>query len=185
MDKENQRVTISKRMMKEGLLRCLKHTEIDKLSISDLCRESGINRATFYHHYQLPKDVLLDIGWEHTMEIKRIFESNPRLPLEKRMTDCFRYIYDNRETLKILFSANADARFAEEVKNIFPWAWTNIIDLKKKYSLDNDEYRLFVASFSWSAYHIVREWIMEDIHKTPEEITELFLKIHSRDFYEK
>ena len=100
------------------------------------------------------------------------------------MTDCFRYIYDNRETLKILFSANADVRFAEEVKNIFPWAWTNIIDLKKKYSLDNDEYRLCVASFSWSAYHIIREWIMEDIKKSPEEITELFLKIHSRDFYE-
>ena len=78
MEKENQRITISKRMLKEGLLRCLKHTEIDKLSISDLCRESGINRATFYHHYQLPKDVLSDIGWEHTLEIKRIFESDPR-----------------------------------------------------------------------------------------------------------
>ena len=184
MDKENQRVTISKRMMKEGLLRCLKYTEIDKISISDLCRESGINRATFYHHYQLPKDVLLDIGWEHTMEIKRIFESDQRLPLEKRMTDCFNYIYDNRETLKILFSSNADTRFAGEVTKIFPWAWTNIIDLKKKYSLDEDEYRLFAASYSWSAYHIVREWVIKDINKTPEEITKLFIKIHGRDFYE-
>lgn len=127
----------------------------------------------------------MDIGWEHTRQIKQIFEKDPHQPLEKRMTDCFRYIYENRETLKILFSANADVRFAKEVSNIFPWAWTNIIDLKKKYALDDDEYRLFAASYGWSAYHIVREWIMENINKTPEEITELFIKIHSREFYEK
>ncbi len=171
-------------MLKEGLLRCLKHTEIDKVSISELCRESGINRATFYHHYQIPKDILSDISWEHTLEIKRIFENDLRRPLETRMTDCFRYIYDNRETLKILFSSNTDAGFAKEATKIFPWAWTNIIDLKKKYSLDDDEYRLFAASFGWAAYYIIREWIMEEINKPPKEITELFLKIHSRDFYE-
>ena len=185
MEKENQRVTMSKRMLKEGLLRCLKRMEIDKLPISELCRESGINRATFYRYYQLPKDVLADIGWEQTVRIGEIFKGNPGQSLEKKMTDCFQYIYDNRETLKILFSANADTRFAKAVTEIFPWAWSSIIDLKKKMDLDDDELRLCVAAYSWSAYHIIREWIVNDINKTPEEITELFIKINSRDFYQK
>ena len=56
---------------------------------------------------------------------------------------------------------------------------------EEKNALDDDEYRLFAASYGWSAYHIVREWITEDINKTPEEITELFIRIHSRQFYER
>lgn len=120
MEKENQRVVLSKRMLKEGLLRCLKRTDIDELTISELCREAGINRATFYRYYQLPKDVLVDIGWEQTREIDKIFKSNPEQPMENRISDVFRYIYDNRDILKILFSANADTRFASEVTNIFP-----------------------------------------------------------------
>lgn len=184
MEKENQRVALSKRMLKEGLLRCLKRTEIDRLPISELCREAGINRATFYRYYQLPKDILVEIGWEQVKEIEQIFKSGSSQSLEARMTECFRYIYDNRETLKILFSANADVRFAKELSGIFNWAWTSIIDLKKKKQLDDDEFRLCVAAYSWSAYHIIREWIVSDIRKTPEEITELFLKINSRDFYQ-
>ena len=185
MEKENQRVVLSKRMLKEGLLRCLKRTDIDELTISELCREAGINRATFYRYYQLPKDVLVDIGWEQTRQIDKIFKSNPEQPMENRISDVFRYIYDNRDILKILFSANADTRFASEVTNIFPWAWTSTIDLKKKYSLDDDEYRLCVAAYSWSSYHLIREWIINDIKKTPEEITDLFIRINRPDLYTK
>lgn len=68
------RVIVSKRMMKEGLIRCLKNKSIDKISITELCRESHVNRATFYNHYETPYQILLEIGWEHANEIKNIFE---------------------------------------------------------------------------------------------------------------
>lgn len=41
MQKENQRVIISKRMLKEGLLRLLEKKNIDKINVSELCQESG------------------------------------------------------------------------------------------------------------------------------------------------
>lgn len=49
--KDDQRVTLTKRLLQEGLLRLLETKEIDKINVTELCRESGINRATFYRHY--------------------------------------------------------------------------------------------------------------------------------------
>ena len=47
---------MTKRMLKEWLLRPL-----DNIHVNELCRESGINRATFYRHYETPQDVLVSL----------------------------------------------------------------------------------------------------------------------------
>ena len=49
--KENQRITLTKKLLQEGLLRLLETKRLDKISVTELCREAGINRATFYNHY--------------------------------------------------------------------------------------------------------------------------------------
>ncbi len=61
MVKENQRVALSKRMLKEGLMALLKKKNIRKISVNELCETAEINRTTFYRHYQTPHDVLIDI----------------------------------------------------------------------------------------------------------------------------
>lgn len=71
MEKGNQRVMLTKRLLKEGLLRLLQQKELGEINVSELCRESGINRATFYRHYNSPGDVLTEMGAELIGEIKK------------------------------------------------------------------------------------------------------------------
>ncbi len=52
--KINMRVAVTKRMLKEGLLRCLETKDLEEITISELCKEAGINRATFYKHFNTP-----------------------------------------------------------------------------------------------------------------------------------
>ena len=59
--KENQRIALTKKLLQEGLLRLLETKSLDKISVTELCRESGINRATFYNHYNSPQELLTDI----------------------------------------------------------------------------------------------------------------------------
>ena len=58
--KENQRVILTKRLLYEGLLRLLEKKELHKITITELCAEAGINRATFYKHNSTPKDLMND-----------------------------------------------------------------------------------------------------------------------------
>ena len=65
--KENQRIALTKKLLQEGLLRLLEVKTLDKISVTELCRESGINRATFYNHYTSPQDLRSE---EHTSELQ-------------------------------------------------------------------------------------------------------------------
>ena len=42
MEKENQRVVVTKRLLKEGLLRLLENKNIDKINVTELCWESTV-----------------------------------------------------------------------------------------------------------------------------------------------
>ena len=59
--KGNQRIALTKRLLQEALLRLMNRKPLDKISITELCDEAGINRTTFYRHYYTPHDVLLSM----------------------------------------------------------------------------------------------------------------------------
>ena len=100
---ENQRITLTKRLLKEGLLRILKKKNIEKVNVSELCAEAGINRATFYRHYEMPADVLHDIEKDIISDIN-ILEFNPKnIPeIKKELERICTYIYERSEMAKIL-----------------------------------------------------------------------------------
>ena len=62
--RENQRVRLSKRLIKESLTRLLQTESIHKVSIRTLCEEAGVNRSTFYKYYGSQYDVLEELEAE-------------------------------------------------------------------------------------------------------------------------
>lgn len=71
MVKINQRVAITQKMIQEGLIRLLGKKPLEKISITELCQEAGINRTTFYRYYEVPRDVLTQMQnefFEETFE---------------------------------------------------------------------------------------------------------------------
>ena len=51
MDGENQRVRITKLLLKETLEELLKQKPITRITVKEICSSAGINRSTFYQHY--------------------------------------------------------------------------------------------------------------------------------------
>lgn len=58
---ENQRVRLSKAMLKSGLLTLLREKTLNHISVYELCAASQINRTTFYKYYGSPSDLLNEI----------------------------------------------------------------------------------------------------------------------------
>lgn len=56
--KNDIRVLRSADALKAGLLRCMQDKPFNEVSVSDISRESGICRATFYRLFDTPTDVL-------------------------------------------------------------------------------------------------------------------------------
>ena len=112
--KDDQRVALTKRLLKEGLFRLLQTKDIGKVGVTELCRESGINRATFYRHFEQPRDILNEIRHDLFCEIKRILNSGEAGEESlKKIEDACTYIYENAELINILSGCRTDAEFVE------------------------------------------------------------------------
>ena len=56
--KHDLRIAVTKKMIRDALLQLLEDTPLERITVSRLCDLSGVNRTTFYRHYQTLQDVL-------------------------------------------------------------------------------------------------------------------------------
>jgi len=174
--KSDLRVTLTRGLLKEGLLRCLRDKPISKITVADLCRESGVNRGTFYNHYTTPEDIVRDIAWEYASRLQAIYRENRSLGGERALVACLTMIAGQRDELKILFSENAE--------NVLGGCGLEIVQdlLKRQYPIksgaaevrrrvDDDFLRMIITSSA--AFGLIQIWIGQELSKTPEEIAAL------------
>lgn len=172
--KDDQRVALTKRLLQEGILRLLNKTELSKVSVTQLCAESGINRATFYRHYEQPRDILNDLRRDMFQEVRAlavIIEAEG--DIRKWLEASCNYYYEHSDLLRIFFKYRTDDEFVlflnEMLREHYP-------ELKSKgvlHGIDDDSMRLGAYYFAGGIYYILRQWLTEPINKTPLEVADL------------
>lgn len=175
---ENQRVLVTKRMLREGLLRLMKEKDIDKIKITELCQESGVNRATFYRHYELPRDVLMEMEEELVREVRAAL-SVPRTlrEYEQYAEALFTYLLERKEQVLAILAANQGTDFFTRINALHRDVWNQSIRQHGPGEFDPESVRLVSAYFGGGGYFLVRCWLMEDIQKTPRELAALVIRM--------
>lgn len=178
MKKENQRVALTKRLLREALFRLLQTEPLNKITITRLCKEAEVNRATFYHHYMAPRDVLMEAATEVAGNLKQLSPPSPNpLEAEKYMEQICLYLKENAAVIRIFFQCETDGDLADALSEINQQLWENDHSLIQHSSLDNDNIRLISSFFIAGAYQLIRLWLLEDIQKTPKEIAQLICSV--------
>lgn len=183
--KENQRIALTKKLLQEGLLRLLEVKTLDKISVTELCRESGINRATFYNHYNSPQDLLTSIETKMTAELRQII-GNPRNAAEIicHTEAVCNYFYENGRTILTLHRCHADDDISEVLYTLNENFQLFRMNSRYTRTLDQNSLHLVSVFFYTGCYHILLEWLNNDIQKTPREIAELMVRLASENFLE-
>jgi len=184
MKKENQRVALTKRLLRDALFHLLQTESLNKITITRLCQEADVNRATFYHHYTAPRDVLMEAATELAEDLKKI---NPPTSLpneaEQFMAKICTYLKEKADIVKVLFLCETDDDLANTLSDINQNMWEKDHSLTQKIPLDDDNARLLSSFFISGAYQLIRLWLLEDIQKTPEEIAKLVCSVIKFDIF--
>ncbi|MCM1368152.1 MAG: TetR/AcrR family transcriptional regulator [Roseburia sp.] len=178
--KENQRVCLTKRILKETLLRLLKDKELNEISITELCRESEINRATFYRHYDLPKDVLLDIEKDFIQELYAATKYiKTEADAERYLEHLCLYFYEHSALVKYFTENNLD----DDIELLLSKFYRSILKFRNKSNneISEADISLINAYLSGGAYSVLCKWINGDLQKTPKEIAQTALKLLNGD----
>ena len=183
--KENQRIALTKKLLQEGLLRLLEQKTLDRISVTELCRESGINRATFYNHYNSPQDLLNNIEDKIAHEL-RVIIGKPRNPDEvsKHVEAICKFFYENSYTILTLHNCHADPKIVTALYDMNTTFQAFRIKERYTQNVSADAIHLIAVFFNTGCYNILLEWLRKEIPATPAQIAELMVILASENFIE-
>ncbi len=165
---ENQRIRLSKAMLKEGLLKLLEEKPLSQISIYEICQRSQINRTTFYKYYGSQSDLLKEIEKDFLdqldEDLKAVLEKSPG-----GLSLLLNHLYEKRESFVVLARTiparefSADLFAVPNVQRIFQ----NKLDTGA-YSETQARYiRQFVLQ---GIFAVLYEWLSSE---NPEPVSEI------------
>ncbi|MBD5132495.1 MAG: TetR/AcrR family transcriptional regulator [Clostridiales bacterium] len=101
--------------IKASLTELLADKPIDDVTATALCSHAGINRATFYYHYNSVQDVLTeiedDLEAEFTQWMSQATVASNGAPEKSFYVTFFEFIYRNVSVCKLLLGAQRQSEF--------------------------------------------------------------------------
>jgi AcrR family transcriptional regulator len=176
----NQRVMLTKRLIREALLEMLKIHNIRKISIRELCQVAGINRTTFYNHYGSQYDVLNEIAemYIQNTSFAVINDIAAGKDFYECLTRVLQYIKDNLEFAKLVLDQD-NYDLITHIKISLP-QFDEMVIKHLPEDLDLDEKKAIASFVQHGTVRILKEWIFSDCLKSPEEEAKLILYIAGR-----
>lgn len=175
--KENQRIALTKKLLQEGLLRLLDGKTLDNISVTELCRESGINRATFYNHYSSPQDLLIDIENRVTNQLKLIIANlKTAEDATNLLVHVCEFFQENAATILALNRSHADTKITRALYDLNLTYQTQLVKNSKYANQATPEGLHLIAVFFYTgSYNILLEWISKNLPFTPKEVATMML----------
>lgn len=180
MNAKDLRVIKTKQSIQRAFIELLKDKPLEKITVADLCRQSGITRKTFYLHYEnVPKYFeefieLLLVDLEQAMQKSSSYITEKNYQLEPQMIHLFEHVYNHKDFYQFIFSSNSNIAyyklFFERIKAFVKSS------MQSKELLD--EPTEFIDSFLANAIlGVILEWYNEGFQKSIDEMNNILLKL--------
>lgn len=171
---ENQRVMLTRRLLKESLMHLLSRENIYKISVRELCEGAGINRSTFYKYYGSPFDLLREMETDLLEMIEQALDAGGG-EKKQTLTSVFTYLERNLELCRLLINNNVDPEFPSRLFGM-PVIQREINKaLMQTYSAQEMKYAS--CFLVYGSYHLIRQWINAQVHEPPEQIAAILMSL--------
>ena len=185
MNKSESKYFNTARKMDLALIFLLKKKPLEYISVSEICKTAGVNRSTFYLHYETIADLLnettrylLDDFLSYfSLDLQSVSLNLETCSLEeleficdKYMSPYLNYIKDNREVFRVVLPNNHVLGFDGVYENMFKHIFNPILD-RFKYP---ESYRKYAMMYYMKGLNaIVTEWLKDDCSKSIKEVSEI------------
>ncbi len=155
------RTKYTKMVIRSSFLELLSKSSVEKVTVVEICKKAGINRATFYRYYDNQYDLLAALEQEMLDEIKAsTYEYRDNI--EELTRTIFSRFYDQKDVWTILLSDHADLGFQSRIYAFFDSHFAK--DESSKESVLR--YRFLLYGYSG----IFNDWVKNGMLEPPEEM---------------
>lgn len=173
----DRRVKYTKNTIKETLLQLLEEKDINKITVSEICKIADINRATFYRYYIDVYDLLEKIEDDFTEKIKRLSSEilKEDYNIQTYTETLLKICYEDKKLMKILFNTNNNIYFLNEVlEDTYQKCYDKWIKLS---NVDEDKIASAAIFIFNGALGTLNFWVKNDFDKPIEEIASIITEL--------
>ena len=171
--------------MSDALLDLLKTKPFAYITISEICKKAGVNRSTFYLHYENTADLLAETG-QRLLDDFRSYFMVDTVALTAHFADCeekelnfiteeylhpyLSYIRDNRHVFATILKHANSFHFDAVFQRLFLHVFDPILH---RFGYPAEE-RKYVMMFYLSGINaLVLEWLKDGCRKSIEEVSHI------------
>lgn len=187
-NKHESKYANTARLMQQALLGLLSEKEFDYITVSEVCKRAGVNRSTFYLHYQGMYELLSETLEQNMQAFFRRFSENNMDTVDLETPDkeqlifirpaylslYLNYIKENKK----LYSVSMKYPELFQIDKITEQTYHRIIfPVLDRFRVKKEEQKYVAAYYIGGIQAIVRAWIMDDCRADVEDMAALIAGI--------
>ena len=171
----DRRIKYTKNIIKTTFLKKLEEKEINKITVSEICKEADVNRATFYRYYLDVYDLLDSIETEFVDNLRLIFKEE-NYTVYSFALKVLNIFLENKQILKVIFKSRSNINFMQEFLETAyekcQTKWKNIDS-----NLTDEQIELGAIYIFNGSLGIINYWVQNDFTSKPEDIAEIISEL--------
>ena len=180
MNKNESKYFNTSLLMDEALLQLLEKKDFAFISVKEICQKAGVNRSTFYLHYENTNDLLeetivrLNERFVSSFPMDLINTFKGRILTSKEfLTPYLNFVNENKRVYKLIHRKpnlfSADKAFKKMYKDIFDPALDT-------FNVDEKEKKYVFEFYTKGSLGIIQKWVEEDCKDDIDFIVNLIAK---------
>lgn len=157
--KNNKRKRESIEKIERAFIEMLQKKDINQISVTDICKETGLNRSTFYANYI----DIYDLADKLKEKLEEDFGKQFKDKANHDSVTMFRHIYENQLFYKTYFKLGYDEKHQAY---IFDTA-------RAENDFDGKYIKYHIEFFKNGINAIIKMWLAGGCKETPEEMSEI------------
>ncbi len=176
-------------LMNEALLILLEKKELDYITVNEICKQAGVNRSTFYLHYESTNDLLEECIENMNKNFFNSFDETYKDALNKiksggleelnfitpkYLVPYLNYVKENTKIYKVAISKPHLMKSYEKFEQLYESIINPILD---RFNLDNNKRKYVVNFYMKGIEAIINEWIKNDCKDDIDLIVNLLMEL--------
>ncbi len=175
--------------MDEAFISLLEKKDFDYITVKEICESAGVNRSTFYLHYETIQDLLQECVEYISTKFSGYFDVDIQPPDLSQISNCpiedlifitpdilIPYLSFIRQN-KVLFKVAVEHSEMMGSVKTFEMLYNRIFEpILKRFNFRDNERKFVIAFYINGIIAIIMEWLKENCRTSIEEISSIIVQ---------
>lgn len=172
-------------LMEGALTELLTKKSFEYITVKEICEKAGVNRSTFYLHYETIADLLSDVIDHSNSRFLEMFSVKPQdidgkiknAPLSELifidseyLKPYLTFVRENRMIYKAAYKNPACMRTEEKMQSTYK---NILLPILSRFGVEEKKRSYMVSFYIKGCMAVVKDWVSGDCRESVEEIEEI------------